>query len=142
MAGLTRKTILKHHPTYTTFSTYNIKIRVWTAILEFFDFLSRKLNQTTQHNFLQTYKEVIWQPFDRIYLSRNKSKWQSNVYKRKLDVNHIFKAVSLCYYHYFLRTSSHSEFWIPFFILILIFSTKFVCHVPPGVKKKGLFVFL
>ena len=40
------------------FTTYNIKIGIWPAVLKFFDFLSQELIQTTQQNSHQTCKEV------------------------------------------------------------------------------------
>ena len=58
---------------------------------------------------------------DGIYLPSNESKLHSNVYERNLDVNHITKAVSLCYYTYFHCIRSNSEFWTAFCIIILIF---------------------
>ena len=44
------------HP--PTFTTYNIKIGVWPAILKFFDTLSQKLVRTTQQNSHQICKKL------------------------------------------------------------------------------------
>ena len=50
----------------TTFTTYNMKIEVRPAILEFFDFLSQKLIWIPNQNSHQTCKEVEMSPLDQI----------------------------------------------------------------------------
>ena len=105
-AWSTRNLIKFHHPS-STYPTYIMRIGVWPTMLKFFDKLSQKLILTAHHKSHQTCKGVKQQPFNQIWLSRNKSKWQTNVYKCNLDIKHSIKAVPLFFHTYFLCISSH-----------------------------------
>ena len=61
-----------------TYPTYIMDIGEWLSLWDFFDALSEKSIRTAHHKSHQTCKEFEQQPFNRILLSRNKSKWQTN----------------------------------------------------------------